>query len=127
MVKGKIFEYFIIVIIILSSVQLALDGPLVDPKSELRVVLDIIDIVTTTVFAFEAGAKILSLGFLLNGPWSYIRKPYNQLDFLIIVMSILSLTSLSDDLSSIKMLRIFRALRLVSKNDGLKVAISALF
>jgi hypothetical protein len=127
MVKGKKFEYFIIFTIIVSSIQLAIDGPLVDPKSNERLALDIIDFITTAIFAFEALAKILSLGFLLNGPWSYIRKPYNQLDFVIIVLSILSLTPLSDSLSSIKMLRIFRALRLVSKNDGLKVATRALF
>ena len=42
-------------------------------------------------------------------------------------MSTLSLTPLSDKLKSIKMLRIFRALRLVTKNDGLKVAVRALF
>jgi hypothetical protein len=42
-------------------------------------------------------------------------------------MSILSLTPASQQLNAIKMLRIFRALRFISKNEGLKVAIGALF
>ena len=43
------------------------------------------------------------------------------------MMSILSLTPISTNLKSFKMLRVFRALRLVTKNDGLKVAVRALF
>ena len=104
-----------------------MDGPLVDPSSKLKKVLGIIDLVTTIIFIFEAAFKIVALGLIVNGPWSYFRKTYNCMDFSIILLSVISLLPDSDKLNSIKMLRVFRALRLISKNDGLKVAASALF
>lgn len=104
-----------------------MEGPLVDPDSTYKRVLDYIDIITTAMFTLESAFKIIASGFLFNGPWSYLRKMYNILDFVIVVLSLVSFSPASDSFSSIKMLRIFRAMRLISKNDGLKVALSALF
>ena len=115
-----------ILVIVLSGIQLALDGPHVNPNSTLKEALYIIDLITTILFIMEALLKIVALGFWLNGPWSYIRRSYNALDFLIVLLSLGSLTADSSKLNSIKMLRVFRALRLISRNDGLRVAVSAL-
>lgn len=71
--------------------------------------------------------KILAFGFIANGKWSYLRNPWNILDFTIIIFSILALTPLSDSLQSIKMFRILRLLRLIGRNESLKVAVRALF
>lgn len=94
-VVSKFFEYFIIGTIIVSSLQLAIDGPLIDPKSSTYAALEWIDFITTIIFAVEAIMKIISVGLLLNGPWSYLRKSYNQLDFIIIILSIVSLSPVS--------------------------------
>jgi voltage-dependent calcium channel T type alpha-1G len=125
-VTNRKFEYLIIVFIIVSAVQLALDSPLIDPDSELSLTLYWIDVSTTIVFSLEAILKMLTFGLLFNGKTSYLKNPWNLLDLLIIVLSYISLSPLSDKLNTIKMVRIVRALRIISRNDGLKVAVKAL-
>lgn len=84
--------------------------------------------VTTIIFVFEAGLRILIFGIFFNGPWSYFRNTWNIIDFIIVIFSLLSMQNIAgeNDLSFVKMLRIFRALRFISKNDGLKAAVGAL-
>ena len=53
--------------IIISSVTLALDGPLVDPASSLNSTIHTIDVLTTLIFLLEAGLKVIAYGFLFNG------------------------------------------------------------
>lgn len=126
MVSSSRFEYFIIFMIMLSSIQLAMDSPLIDPNSGQTQALLIVDIITTTIFAIECLLKIIALGFLFNGHTSYLRNVWNITDFVIIVFSILSLTPLSDALHIIKMFRVFRVFRLISRNESLQVGVHAL-
>lgn len=70
--------------------------------------------------------KIIAFGLVFNGKTSYLKNYWNILDFIIIIFSILSLTPLSDNFKTFKMLRVVRALRLVNKNEGLKLAVKAL-
>ena len=65
-------------------------------------------------------------GLVLNGRPSYLRNVWNNLDFLIALVSILSLTPLPHSLKFFKLLRVARPLRLISRNKGLKVAVRAL-
>ena len=79
------------------------------------------------IFITEAVLKIITFGFLFSGKPSYLRNPWNLLDFIIIIFTILALTPLSDSLMTLKMFRIFRVFRLISRNEGLKVGVKALF
>lgn len=83
----------------------------------------------TAFFCLECIVKIISDGFVANGKKSYIRIPWNILDFIIVVASIVSLSSTEIDVSfikSLRLLRILRPLRLISRNQGLKLAITTL-
>lgn len=126
-VNHKYFEYMIILCILVSAVQLALDRPLLDPNSDLKNILFYIDFATTTIFGIESLLKIFAHGFLLNGQSSYLKNPWNAVDFIVIILSILSLTPLSNKLQIFKMFRIMRVLRLIGKNESLKVGVKALF
>lgn len=53
--------------ILVSSIQLALDRPLEDPKSSYKKAIDIIDLATTAIFLFEAALKIVAYGLIMNG------------------------------------------------------------
>ena len=53
--------------------------------------LRIIDIVVTIIFVLECLLKVSVYGFLLNGQESYIRNPWNVIDFVIVVFSMVSL------------------------------------
>jgi Ion transport protein len=103
---------------------LALDNPLVDPNSEYATILSWIDIETTVIFIIEAIMKILSFGFACNGPSSYIKNIWNRLDFAIIILSLLSTSVLNQDFKAFKVLRV---LRLIGRNEGLKIAVKSLF
>lgn len=76
------------VIILLSGVQLAMENPLIDPKSRQHLALEIIDLITTVIFALEAIIKIISLGLVFNGKQSYLRNTWNIIDFLIAILSV---------------------------------------
>jgi hypothetical protein len=44
----------------------------------------------TILFTIEVIIKIISKGLVLNGPKSYLRKPSNILDFLVVLASLTS-------------------------------------
>lgn len=84
----------------------------------------------TAIFTFEVFLKVLAFGFIACGKHSYIRNAWNALDFFIVGASLLSLALPGYDLAILKlcrMTRLLRPLRAVSKNEGLKVSIKALF
>ena len=76
--------------ILISSVLLALDDPLVDNNS---IILKEIDLVVTIIFTIESLLKILAYGFLFNGEYSYMRDYANVLDFIVIIFSWVSIFS----------------------------------
>ena len=61
------FGRIIIILIIVSSITLALESPLYDPKGDLMVTLNYIDSFTTGSFLIEALLKIITFGFCFNG------------------------------------------------------------
>ena len=92
--------------------------------------LKITDIVSTVIFTLEVVIKVISAGLLFNGKKSYLRKFWNILDFFVVFISITSLC-LSDDsqlgvLKILRMGRLFRPLRVISRNEGLRISIQAL-
>ena len=53
--------------------------------------LKILDTIFNVIFIIEAMIKIISFGFVTNGPDSYLRNNWNIMDFLIVVVSIFDL------------------------------------
>jgi hypothetical protein len=130
LVKWKYFDWVVLAIIIISSILLAIDNPLNDPEGDLAITIGYLDLIITILFTIECVIKIIVFGFAFNGPLSYLRNGWNVLDFLIVVLSLISLSSSgSGDLSKIKALRTFRVLRplrLISRNENLRLVINAL-
>jgi voltage-dependent calcium channel L type alpha-1D len=117
---------FILLLIAVSSILLALDNPLNDPKSELAKFLSYSDTILTAFFIGEAVLKIIAYGFLFNGESSYIRNGWNITDFLVVVISIIAMVISGGKFKIVKiirLLRILRPLRVISKNKGLKIGI----
>ena len=80
--------------------------------------------VTTIIFTAECVFKILAYGFLCNGPNAYLRVFENAFDFVIVCSALSSLildgTSLGKSLGKLKTLRVLRVvrpLRIVSKSE----------
>lgn len=87
------------------------------------------DFVITILFIVEALLKVVAYGFIANGSQSYLRQLSNVLDLIVIIFSMYSYLSHDSDLSKIKVLRLLRILkplRLIARNDALKISINAL-
>ena len=117
-----LFENFIILIIILSSIYLCIDTPLLSSSKGISKMLFGIDICFTIIFTFEAIIKITALGFFsssLPHTEGYIKNHWNALDFFVVVVSLidlfieLTLTDMIDqgNKNAIKGLRSLRAIR----------------
>ena len=73
--------------------------------------------------------KVIVYGFAVNGPDSYILNPWNVMDFIIVIFSLISIVFSEFDLGIIKvlrMLRVLRPLRMISRNPGLRIAVQSL-
>lgn len=70
-VNLKYFDFFIMLIIGLSSIALAAEDPVIE-HSETNQILDKFDHAFTAVFAVEMFLKIIDLGVLFH-PGSYLR------------------------------------------------------
>jgi hypothetical protein len=79
------FEAAVLLFILLSSIALALDSPGLDPDGALHAALRAADVAFVVLFASEAALKVLARGFAFNGPSSYLRSPWNALDFVIVL------------------------------------------
>jgi hypothetical protein len=90
-VVHKFFDNLILLLITLSTILLTIENPLDDPNGSKIKVLYYIDIVVTILFTLELLIKVVVYGFVVNGKFSYMRNSWNQIDFIIVAMSIISL------------------------------------
>jgi hypothetical protein len=125
LVNHSLFDNSVLVLIVLSCMMLAIEHPLDDPNGTKALVLGQIDRVVSYIFLVECLTKIVVYGFLFNGEMSYLRNPWNILDFIIVATSMASLIMVNVDLSfvkSLRILRVLRPLRMISRNKGLQIA-----
>uniref|UniRef100_K3WVK8 Ion transport domain-containing protein n=1 Tax=Globisporangium ultimum (strain ATCC 200006 / CBS 805.95 / DAOM BR144) TaxID=431595 RepID=K3WVK8_GLOUD len=108
--RSSYFEHLILAIIFVGSILLAVDNPLNDPKSRQSIILGITDTVFTSIFVVEMTLKVIDLGFIFNGSQSYLRDPWNVLDFAILVFAGAKLFSSNKTLRSLRSVRTLRAL-----------------
>lgn len=110
---NKWFDRFITLCIILNSILLASkeyeQNYDADYVSEWNDVLDKIDVGFSIVFLLECIVKITAMGFITHKK-AYIRDPWNVMDFLIVIISVVSFAP-GVDQSSLKALRTARILR----------------
>ena len=114
----------------LNSLLMALEEPILKDeyaKATLKLLGDVISI----LFIVECVLKILVMGFI-RGKKAYLKEPFNILDFVIVVISIIAWILESMDGFDISFVRAFRALRalrplkLVSKNEGMKLVVNSI-
>lgn len=84
----------------------------------------------TIIFTIEVVIKIVSKGFIFNGPKSYLRSPANILDFFVVLISLVSSFIQGGNLGTVKVLRIAtrltRPMRLVFRDEKLKISIKVI-
>uniref|UniRef100_F1M9X1 Sodium channel protein n=1 Tax=Rattus norvegicus TaxID=10116 RepID=F1M9X1_RAT len=87
---------------------------------------DIPEYVFIGIYILEAVIKILARGFIVD-EFSFLRDPWNWLDFIVIGTAIATCFPGSQvNLSALRTFRVFRALKAISVISGLKVIVGAL-
>uniref|UniRef100_A0A8C3FSJ9 Sodium channel protein n=1 Tax=Chrysemys picta bellii TaxID=8478 RepID=A0A8C3FSJ9_CHRPI len=126
-VEHNWFETFIIFMILLSSGALAFEDIYIEQRKVIRTILEYADKVFSFVFVLEMLLKWVAYGFKV-----YFTNAWCWLDFLIVDVSIISLTANwlgYSELGAIKSLRTLRALRplrALSRFEGMRVVVNAL-
>ncbi|XP_014916286.1 sodium channel protein type 4 subunit alpha-like [Poecilia latipinna] len=119
-VQHRLFEIFIIFIILLSSAALALEDTLLFHWSVLQMVLDKADQVFTFLFLMEMLLKWTAFGFR-----KYFSSFWCWLDFLILDVSLFSSVGVMLGYSAayLRTLRALRTLRVPSRFKGMRVVL----
>jgi len=127
-VSNAKFDRVIMFLIVLSSICLALDSPLNNPRSTFALNLKRIDLAFTVIFITEMLMKIIAFGFL-RSPNAYLKNAWNCLDFGIVLISILGLLQIGpgNALRALRTARVLRPLRMISRVPQLKLVVDALF
>ncbi|NXX83191.1 SCN5A protein, partial [Urocolius indicus] len=79
----------------------------------------------TGIYTFESLIKMLARGFCLN-EFTFLRDPWNWLDFSVIVMAYVGAFSNLGSVSVLRTFRVLRALKTISVVPGLKIIVGAL-
>ena len=74
-----------LVIVLGNCVSLAIYNPLTPDTSPTNAVLAVFDYVFLSLFTLEAVIRIIAMGMMLH-PYSYLRDPWNVLDFVVLVL-----------------------------------------
>uniref|UniRef100_H0WJ62 Voltage-dependent P/Q-type calcium channel subunit alpha n=1 Tax=Otolemur garnettii TaxID=30611 RepID=H0WJ62_OTOGA len=120
------FEYMILATIIANCIVLALEQHLPDDdKTPMSERLDDTEPYFIGIFCFEAGIKIIALGFAFH-KGSYLRNGWNVMDFVVVLTGILATVGTEFDLRTLRAVRVLRPLKLVSGIPSLQVVLKSI-
>jgi len=106
------FENFILFCIVCACVTLAIEGKGLDDDHFLKPIFQLTDLIFLSIFVVECVLRIMHKG-LISTNVAYLKDPWNQLDFFIVITDVVStaFASIVGDLGKFRALRGFRALR----------------
>eukprot|EP00325_Prymnesiales_sp_UTEX-LB-985_P005588 CAMPEP_0174713198 /NCGR_PEP_ID=MMETSP1094-20130205/13955_1 /TAXON_ID=156173 /ORGANISM="Chrysochromulina brevifilum, Strain UTEX LB 985" /LENGTH=329 /DNA_ID=CAMNT_0015912361 /DNA_START=1 /DNA_END=986 /DNA_ORIENTATION=+ len=130
LIRKPWFDQVVIAAIIISSICLTIDTPRLDHSSQMSIILQKLDLFFTALFFCEMSTKIIATSFLF-GRDAYLKSAWNQVDFVIVMISLVVLLAESvpqlRPLRVLRIMRVLRPLRLISRNAGMKLIITSLF
>ncbi|KXZ47565.1 hypothetical protein GPECTOR_34g724 [Gonium pectorale] len=121
LVTDKRFEYLMFGLILLNCMAMAMENPYITPGSSMEKALVWSNVGFTALFSVEALLKMFAYTFV-----AYIKRITNQVDFLIVVTSLLEiiLMTVSSSVGVVSALRVLRAikpLRLLTRSAGMRL------
>ncbi|XP_059414021.1 voltage-dependent T-type calcium channel subunit alpha-1I-like isoform X1 [Carassius carassius] len=103
-VESKYFNRGIMIAILINTISMGIEHH--SQPDELTNVLEICNIVFTSMFTLEMILKLTAFGF-----FEYLRNPYNIFDGIIVIISVCEIIGQSD--GGLSVLRTFRLLRVI--------------
>ncbi|XP_048872082.1 sodium channel protein type 4 subunit alpha-like [Brienomyrus brachyistius] len=113
----SLFSFFIMCTILTNCCFMAMSEPAQWAKY--------VEYTFTGIYTFESLIKILARGFCI-GPFTFLRDPWNWLDFSVIVMAYVTEFVDLGNVSALRTFRVLRALKTISVIPGLKTIVGAL-
>uniref|UniRef100_A0A8D2NDI9 Voltage-dependent R-type calcium channel subunit alpha n=1 Tax=Zonotrichia albicollis TaxID=44394 RepID=A0A8D2NDI9_ZONAL len=123
-------RYMILATIIANCIVLALEQHLPeDDKTPMSRRLEKTEPYFIGIFCFEAGIKIVALGFVFH-KGSYLRNGWNVMDFIVVLSGILATAgthfNTHVDLRTLRAVRVLRPLKLVSGIPSLQIVLKSI-
>eukprot|EP00698_Gefionella_okellyi_P011866 TRINITY_DN3156_c0_g1_i1.p1 TRINITY_DN3156_c0_g1~~TRINITY_DN3156_c0_g1_i1.p1 ORF type:complete len:1732 (-),score=366.74 TRINITY_DN3156_c0_g1_i1:2-5197(-) len=122
-VSHPAFNIMVVLIVIANSVALAWQSPL-NSASTLWA-LNVLNVVFLVLFSVEFIMLVVMYGFVLH-PGSYLRNPWNVLDFVALVFTIVDCSVTTVNLAWVRAFRILRPLRLISNSRSMRLTAASL-
>lgn len=122
-IKSWIFELFTLLVILANSAILSLTvSKVIDSK-----ISDESEIYFLTLYTMEMFFKITAMGFIIPKK-SYIRDPWNILDFVIVITSYLPyIMGSGANITVLRAFRVLRPLKTISKLKQLRILLTVIF
>uniref|UniRef100_A0A667XDH9 Voltage-dependent calcium channel type A subunit alpha-1 n=1 Tax=Myripristis murdjan TaxID=586833 RepID=A0A667XDH9_9TELE len=122
--------YMILATIIANCIVLALEQHLPgEDKTPMSKRLEKTEPYFIGMFCFEAGIKIIALGFVFH-KGSYLRNGWNVMDFIVVLSGILATAgahmNIPVDLRTLRAVRVLRPLKLVSGIPSLQIVLKSI-
>ncbi|KAF7492427.1 Sodium channel protein para [Sarcoptes scabiei] len=116
MLVHPLFSFLVIVTILINCILMTL------PPEES---IERTEIIFTTIYTFESCLKVAARGFILS-PFTYLRDPWNWLDFAVITLAYLTMGATDlGNLSALRTFRVLRALKTMAIIPGMKTIVGA--
>jgi hypothetical protein len=120
--EHQAFNGCILLAIAVGTVLLAYEGPPGSIDNDTQFTLDVINHALFAFFLIEFLLKCIAYGFCFT-PYAYLKDPWNKIDFTVVLGG--ALTYAGGDSQLVKLLRCLRPLRIINRNKGMRVIISA--
>lgn len=130
LIENSYFENFIMWMIFINSLLLFLDTPQLADEYQIETINTML-LIIAVFFLIECISKIIIKGFYF-GPTAYLNDGFNSLDFTLVFLSVVDwvIKGFSDEdisfMRSFRALRALKPLRVVSKNEGIKIVVDSL-
>merc|ERR1719375_835036 len=107
---------------------MALEDPLESPDALKIKMIKNFNLGFSGIFAVEMAMKLIALG-VFWGPGTYLRSGWNWLDGGVVFVSLMDIVagSSAGPLKTLRILRAFRPLRVISRNENLKLVVNTIF
>lgn len=86
-------RYFSLLIVLVTSIRIALVNPLLDPTSDLSYYLKIIYILTTIYYSVLIILNIIAYGFFIGKDSFIYKTPYNIINFIITIVELIAIST----------------------------------
>ena len=128
--KTALWDEVVMILIGLSSAKLAFDSYTINYEKTNPIIVysELLDSAFNYLFIIEMCVKLVATGIIMD-EGSYLRDEWNQLDFFIVMASVVDMALASYNIGFVKImraLRVLRPLRMIAHNPELKMIINAL-